>query len=60
MNKLRVAFLDFWRGFTPDDFLTRFPELGQAAEVVATPEPDEADLIVFSCFPEGRRTHASA
>lgn len=56
MDILRVAFLDFWPTFTTDDFLTRFPELGVVAEVEVTVDPARADLVVFSCFPEGRRT----
>ena len=56
---LRVAFVDFWPGFAPADFTVRFAEFGAAAgsdgfEVVA--DARAADLVVASCFPDGRRT----
>lgn len=60
MSPLAVAFVDFWRGFTPENFLARFPELAQAAAplggLAVVAEPARADLVVFSCFPDGRKT----
>lgn len=61
MSPLRVAYLDFWRGFEPRDFVARFPELAEAAAsaggLATVTEPARADLVVFSCFPDGRKTH---
>ena len=56
-SALRVAFLDFWPGFAPADFTVRLQEFSDAAgavEVVA--DARAAELVVFSCFPDGART----
>ncbi len=56
---LRVAFVDFWPGFAPVDFLVRLREFVDAAgpagvEVVA--DARAAELVVSSCFADGART----
>lgn len=52
---LRIAFADFWPGFQPAEFARRFPELGEVAELVYVDDARAAELVVFSCFPDGRR-----
>jgi len=61
MNTLRVACVDFWRTFERRELLARFPELGEAARLAGlaidhVDDPASADLVVFSTFPEGRKS----
>jgi hypothetical protein len=61
VSKLRIACLDFWRGFEPGELVRRLPELAQAIELAGlrlelVPDAKAADLVVFSCFPDGRKT----
>lgn len=56
MRPLRVACVDFWSHFEPASLLVRFPELTAVAEVEFVDDPRAADLVVFSCFPDGVRS----
>ena len=54
--KLRVSCVDFWSHFEAPALLVRFPELAALADVELVDDPRAADLVVFSCFPEGTRS----
>jgi hypothetical protein len=62
MNRLKVAFLDLWPGFAPNQFTGKYREFDAAvaaagcAGVDIVADARAADLVVFSCFPGGRRT----
>ncbi len=56
MNTLRACSLDFWSGFEDPEFSRRFPALSDVVEVEWVERPEDAELLVFSCFPEGQRT----
>lgn len=53
---MRVAYLDFWPTFEPAHFAARFPALAALAPLEVVGDPRAAELVVFSCFPDGRRT----
>lgn len=53
---LRTCVLDFWTKFEPEHLERWLPELGAFARIEIVHEPSDADLIVFSCFPGGRRS----
>ncbi|MEM7309785.1 MAG: glycosyltransferase family 10 [Planctomycetota bacterium] len=55
MTVLRTAFLHFWPGFEPENFLARFPLPSERVRLVPTADVRGADLVVFSCFPGGHR-----
>src|SRR5882672_4025259 len=62
MSRLQVAFLDLWPGFEPTRFTGKYREFDAAvaaadcAGVDVVADARAADLVVFSCFPGGRRT----
>ncbi len=53
---MRVAYLDFWPSFTPAHFPARFPDLVAQRPLEVVDDPRAAELVVFSCFPDGRRS----
>jgi alpha(1,3/1,4) fucosyltransferase len=55
-TSLRVAFVDFWPSFEPTEFARRFPVFAALDPLELVEDPRAADLVVFSCFPNGQRT----
>jgi len=53
---VRIAYVDFWPRFRPEHFPARFPALAAVTDLRHVEDPREAELVVFSCFPNGRRT----
>ncbi len=53
---LRLAFCDFWPRFEPPHFAARLPALTELASLEIVSDPRAAQLLIFSCFPDGQRT----
>ncbi len=56
MRPIRVATAGFWKGFSIEEIPVRFPELTDVTPVELVDSPDDADILLYSCFSNGVKT----
>ncbi len=56
MRHIRFTTADWWIGFDPSEIAIRFPELAAVAHLEFVPTIEQAELLIYSCFPGGLKT----